>query len=106
MSLLFARDLRDASLSSCLLFVNMYIVNQSLATGWRALTIIPLSNPVLDSSPLSEIRYLCPVFIGVRTGTEGTAGAVCGRILGRSRAGEGIRVAIVTLHDSDGGSLA
>lgn len=82
----------------------------SLTKAWqqdgRALTIIPLSNPILDSSPLSEIRYLCPVFIGVRTGTEGTAGAVCGRILGRSRAGEGIRVAIVTLHGSDGGSLA
>lgn len=56
MNLLFVQDLRDVSLFSCLLFVNTFTsVPKSLAAGWKVPTIIPLSNPILDSSPLSEI---------------------------------------------------
>lgn len=40
----------------------------------RTRTVVTLSYPVLNPSPLSEICDLGPIFIGVRAGTEGTAG--------------------------------
>lgn len=39
-------------------------------------TIVTLGYSVLNSSPLRQVRYLRPVFIGVGTGAERTTSAV------------------------------
>lgn len=40
------------------------------------LTVVALSDPVLYSSTLSQVRYLGPVFVWVGAGAEGTAGTM------------------------------
>jgi hypothetical protein len=47
----------------------------------RGLTIVALSNPILYPPAFSKVGDLGPVLVRVRTGTESTAGAVCGGIL-------------------------
>ena len=41
----------------------------------ESLTIVALSNPVLYPPSLSEVGNLGPVFVWIRTGAEGAAGA-------------------------------
>lgn len=47
---------------------------------WKAinkqLTVVSLSDTVLNSAALSKIRDLGPIFIGIGRTAEGTAGAV------------------------------
>lgn len=45
------------------------------------LTIVALCNAILYSASFGEVRYLGPVFVGVGTRTECTAGTVCGGVL-------------------------
>lgn len=71
--------------------------------GGKLLTIIPLSNSVLDSPSLSEVWYLRPVLIRVCAGTEGTTGALCR--VGRGGASEGVWVALLALHCEGKGVL-
>ena len=55
MNLLFARDLRDVSLSSCLDVGQQVLPSYLEVEQSRKLTIVALSNPVLYSSPFSEV---------------------------------------------------
>ena len=55
MNLLFARDLRDVSLSSCLDIGQQVLPGYLEVEQSRKLTIVALSNPVLYSSPFSEV---------------------------------------------------
>ena len=70
--------------------------------GALSFTKGPLVDSVLDTSSLSQIGNLGPVFVGIRTGTEGTAGAVGRWVVlgGRSRGvlcREGVVFAVI-LH--------
>ncbi len=51
----------------------------------RGLTIVTLSYPVLNSSSLSQVWYLCPVFVWIRTCAEGATGAVGSGVSGCRR---------------------
>lgn len=42
----------------------------------QLLTVVALSNPVLNPPPFSEVRDLCPVLVRLSTGTESTASMV------------------------------
>lgn len=66
----------------------------------RRLTIVALSDAVLDSPPLCQVRDFGPVFIRVGTGTESTAGASCSSVLRVCRRGRsmGIGESIMVLH--------
>jgi hypothetical protein len=39
------------------------------------LTVVALSNPILYPPPLGQVGNLGPVFVWIRTGAEGAAGA-------------------------------
>lgn len=69
-----SRDLRVASLTSCLYLVSCFC---SVVFRLAVLTVVPLRDPVLYPSPFCKVRNLCPVFIGICTSTEG---ATCSRV--------------------------
>jgi len=64
------------------------------------LTVVALSDAVLDSPPLCQVRDLSPVFVWVGTGTESTTGTACSSILRVCRRGPGMGIgeSIMILH--------
>jgi hypothetical protein len=98
-SRLFAQDPRDVSWSFFLPNSQHRSRSTAFSSDCKAgRTIVTLGNPVLNSSALGKIWYLCPVLVWVCARAKGAAGIVCGRVLGRSCPGEGVLVAILTLH--------
>lgn len=69
----------------------------------EALTVVALSNPILDSPSLSEIRDFGPVLVGVGAGTEGTAGSLSTGVPGAVGGGLiRVGVGLSALHDGNG----
>ena len=66
------------------------------------LTVITLSDSVLNSSAFCQIRYLGPVLIWIGTGTECAARTMWRRVLWRCMSSRSIRIAVLTLHDVSG----
>lgn len=103
MNRLFVRDLPSVSLSSYLQG-RQRCVHLCHGKKSRRLTIVALSDAILDSPPLSQVRDFGPVFIWVGTGTESTAGTSCCSVLRVWRWGPsmGIGECIMVLHTNNG----
>jgi len=67
--------LPTASSVSCLVRGQHDVPVKAACHGMESLTIVALSNPVLYPPSLSEVGNLGPVFVWIRTGAEGAAGA-------------------------------
>ncbi len=72
-----------------------------VGTEARRLTVVALSDAILDSPPLCQVRDFGPVFVRVGTGTKSTAGTPCSSVLRVCRRGSsmGIGESIMVLHN-------
>ena len=78
-SQLSVRGLLNVSLSFFLLHCQYLNASDHLVDALALdgqLTIVPLGNPILYTTPLCKVRDLGPVLVGIGTRTEGTAGTM------------------------------